>query len=213
MPLVSAFRWDTGVQVHSAASWVDAAGAVTTGSLANPLVGDDNGGKQLAGRVAVHPEAGLLIGVSAARGQFLSRAAAHVRLGRPSRTRSNQTAIGADAEYSRDYYLIRAEAVAQHVDAADHRRTAGRHGRLGRRALQDPSALVCRRAARPLDVQLHHGVSRTAEWEAPVTRLEFGGGYLLQRNLQLKASFQRNTREGGRVTHLKIGSAQLVFWF
>jgi hypothetical protein len=56
-------------------------------------------------------------------------------------------------------------------------------------------------------------VSRTLEWEAPVTRLEFGGGYLLQRNLQLKASFQRNTREGGRVTHLKIGSAQLVFWF
>jgi hypothetical protein len=57
------------------------------------------------------------------------------------------------------------------------------------------------------------GTTRTADWEAPVTRIELGGGFLLQRNLQLKASFQRNTRDGGRVTHLKIGSAQLVFWF
>jgi hypothetical protein len=57
------------------------------------------------------------------------------------------------------------------------------------------------------------GTTRTADWDAPVTRIELGGGFLLQRNLQLKASFQRNTREGGRVTNLKIGSAQVVFWF
>ena len=40
-----------------------------------------------------------------------------------------------------------------------------------------------------------------------------GGGYSLQRNVQLKLSFQRNTRSGGRVMNMKIGAAQLVFWF
>jgi hypothetical protein len=29
----------------------------------------------------------------------------------------------------------------------------------------------------------------------------------------LKASFQRNVRDGGRTTHLNLGAAQVVFWF
>jgi len=57
------------------------------------------------------------------------------------------------------------------------------------------------------------GTARTISWDAPVTRIELGGGYLVRHNLQLKASFQRNARSGGRVQHLKIGTAQLVFWF
>jgi len=35
----------------------------------------------------------------------------------------------------------------------------------------------------------------------------------LQRNLQLKVSFQHNTREGGRATRVDLTAAQLVFWF
>jgi hypothetical protein len=57
------------------------------------------------------------------------------------------------------------------------------------------------------------GVTRTGTWDAPVSRVEVGAGYSVIRNLQLKLSFQRNTRQGGRVTHLKIGAAQAVFWF
>src|SRR5215475_7681258 len=76
VPLATAFRWDTGVQVHSGWAWGDATGAVTTGSLSDPEVTSDNLGKQVAGRFAFHPEPGLVLGVSAARGQFLSGAAA-----------------------------------------------------------------------------------------------------------------------------------------
>jgi hypothetical protein len=57
------------------------------------------------------------------------------------------------------------------------------------------------------------GTSRVDEWEAPVTRVEIGGGYSLMRNLLLKASYQHNVRDAGRTTHLNLGAAQVIFWF
>ena len=42
------------MQVHAASgASTDAAVGVTTGTLGNPLVGDDNGGKQVAGHVSL----------------------------------------------------------------------------------------------------------------------------------------------------------------
>ena len=211
VPLVSAFRWDTGVQVRSGWTWVDAIGALTTGSLSDPQVSDDNNGKQLAGRMAFHPDAGLVVGVSAARAQFLSRAAAHTVGVEPDP--SSQSAIGVDAEYSRAHYLIRFEAVRSTWTLPTIREPlVATGGWIEGRYKIHPRLYTAARFDH-LAFSSITGVSRTTEWEAPVTRVELGGGYLLQRNLQLKASFQRNTREGGRVTHLKIGSAQLVFWF
>ena len=35
-------------------------------------------------------------------------------------------------------------------------------------------------------------------WDAPVTRIEVGGGYSIQRNLLLKVSVQFDQRDGGR---------------
>ena len=50
-------------------------------------------------------------------------------------------------------------------------------------------------------------------WDAPVTRVEIGGGYSIQRNLLLKLSFQNNRRDGGRTSSLNLWAAQLVYWF
>jgi hypothetical protein len=211
VPLATAFRWDTGVQVHSGWAWGDATGAVTTGSLSDPQVTDDNHGKQVAGRFAFHPEPGLVLGVSAARGQFLSGAAART-LGAEG-DNSDQTAIGADAEYSRAYYLIRFEAVrsAWTLPTIPEPLIATGAWIEGRYKFH-PRFYAAARIDH-LGFSSISATTRTADWDAPVTRLELGGGYLLQRNLQLKGSFQRNVRDGGRVTHLEIGSAQLVFWF
>jgi hypothetical protein len=210
VPLVTAFRWDTGVQVHSGWTWGDATGSVTTGSLSDPQVGDDNSGKQVAGRLAFHPEAGLVVGVSAARGQFLSDAVAR---GVGTGTGNSQMAIGTDAEYSRAYYLIRFEAVRSTWTLPTiHEPLVATGGWIEGRYKIHPRFYAAARFDH-LGFSALTGTTRTADWEAPVTRIELGGGFLLQRNLQLKASFQRNTRDGGRVTHLKIGSAQLVFWF
>ncbi len=52
-----------------------------------------------------------------------------------------------------------------------------------------------------------------SEWEAPVTRVEAGGGYSVQRNLLLKLSAQFDRRDGGRTRRARMLAGQLVFWF
>ena len=112
--LASGFRWDTGVQVHAANDLIEGTAAVTTGTLSNPLVRDDNNGLQFAGRIALRPVTGLVVGGSLARGPFVSQAAARAALGDGANDDFTQTAWGADIEYSRDYYLVRFETIVSH---------------------------------------------------------------------------------------------------
>ncbi len=218
VPLVSAFRWDTGVQVHGATDVVDAAVAVTTGTLSHPLVNEDNDGKQVAGRIAVQPFAGLIVGASGARGPYVGReaaAAAGVDAGRRGLT---QTAWGADAEYSRDHYLVRAEAIA-----SDWRLPIVGAPVVAARLRAVSTSVEGRYRFRPglyAAARLDHlafstitGTSRQDEWDAPVTRLEIGGGYSLMRNLVLKLAWQRNTRDTTRAPSRTFVAAQAAFWF
>src|SRR5437899_6738614 len=46
VPLVSAFRWDTGVQAHATVGILSVTAAVTAGTVSNPLFSDDNHGRQ-----------------------------------------------------------------------------------------------------------------------------------------------------------------------
>ncbi len=159
-PLVSAFRWDTGVQVHAANDFIDGAAAVTTGTLGNPLVGDDNAGKQVAGRVALRPATGLIVGLSGARGPFLTRGATEGAGAPDGAGRFTQTGWGADLEYSRDYYLVRFETIVS--DWRLPRQPAGRrpaparglHAR--RRPLQDPPRSLCGGTPGSSRLQLDH---------------------------------------------------------
>ena len=217
VPLVSAFRWDTGVQVHAGGEWFDAAAAVTMGTLSNPLVRDDNAGKQVQGRIALRPWTGVVLGGSAATGPFLGdnvRASPGVH---PT-ARFDQSAWGADAEYSRGYYLVRAETVVSlwHLPMVatpqmDWPLRAVGTSVEGRYKIL-PGLYVAARGEH-LGFSQIQGSLRADSWEAPVTRVEVGGGYLLQRNLQLKVSFQRNLRAAGRVTRLNAVAAEAVYWF
>jgi hypothetical protein len=212
LPLVTAFRWDTGAEVHGASSWADASIAVTTGSLGNPRVGDDNGGKQVAGRLAVHPRPGLVAGVSASRAAFLSDTALRAA-DVPPGGRYLQTAFGVDGEYSWDHYLLRVEAIRSRwqlptIEPALSAFSTSVEGRYRFR----PGWDVAARFDRLLFSELAGSV-RTINWDAPVSRLEVGGGYMLLRNLQIKLSLQRNVRDGGRVARETLGAAQAVVWF
>lgn len=217
LPMVSAFRWDTGIQAHGANDFFEGAVALTTGTLANPLVGDDNRGKQLAARVALRPTPGLIAGLSAARGPFVTRAASKEVAAIDENGRFTQTAWGADVEYSRDYYLVRFETIV-----SDWRLPI-----VGRPVIELPLRAVStlvegRYKIRPglyAAARLDHlgfsritGSTRRDRWDAPVTRLELGGGVSLQRNLLLKLTFQHNTRPAGRVTRINLVAAQLAFW-
>lgn len=218
LPLVNGLVWDTGVQVHAATDVVQAAASVTTGTLGNPLVRDNNAGKQVSGRVAVQPMAGLVLGASGAHGPYAARAAA-VSAGLARNDRSiTQTAWEADVEYSRGHYLLRAEAIV----------SAYRLPEVGAPAIGRPlrAAAVSVEGRYRLRAGLYaagrwdhlgfsaiDGSNGRASWEAPVTRVETGVGYSLQRNVLLKVAYQHNERDGGRVQTVDIGAAQLVYWF
>ena len=261
--LVSAFRWDTGVQVHATAGILSATASVTAGTVSNPLFRDDNSGRQVAGRVELRPVSGLVAGASLARGPFLGRAAVRsadivrasdgllrnrpvfqppqpppqppepcviVPIGQADASGGGslidghekeftQTAWGADLEYSRAHYLIRLETIGSAwrlpaVCAPALPRSLGAVSTSieGRYKLR-PRVYVAARFDR-LGFSDVTGTKETLPWDAPVTRIEAGVGYTIQRNLLLKITHQYNWRDGGvlrRAAHLP--AAQLVFWF
>jgi len=211
MPLANVFRWDTGVQAHGSAGIVEAAASITAGSLAHPVFHENNGGKQLAARVSVKPEAGLIAGVSASRAPYVTSGTAAAASA--SARNFVQTVFGADLEYSRHHYLLRFEALSAAYDLA----TIEPRLRALATMVEGRYKLTPRiHAAARID---HLGFNtitsptRTDAWEAPVTRWEVGGGYALQRNANLRVSVQRNLRDGGRVRRMTALSAQLLYWF
>ena len=64
MPLIDAEHWDTGVQGRVVTGPLEWVGSVTTGTLANPRVRDDNGGRSLQGRIVFRPHPALAVGAS-----------------------------------------------------------------------------------------------------------------------------------------------------
>jgi predicted porin len=218
VPLANAIRWDTGVQVHAASSRIDGTVALTAGTLSNPVFTDDNSGRQLVGRLGVRATRGLFVGASAARGPFLADPASRGAVGDGQNGHFTQSAFGIDLEYARDHFQVRGETIvsrwrvpAVHMSLITEplRATATYvEGRYKIRPGLYAAARVDRLGFSEIDSTQGRGT-----WEAPVRRIEVGGGYYLQRNLILKASYQHNARKGGRVTGQQFVSGQLVFWF
>jgi hypothetical protein len=216
VPLVSGFRWDTGVQAHWQNALVDLTGSVTTGTLSDPQGSDNNDGKQVSARVALRPLPGLVAGASVARGDFLANSVRQ-HLADPDGTYA-QTALGADAEYSRDHWLVRGEFiwsqwnVATTWPAAKHDLSAAAVWIEGRYRLT-PRIVVAARADRLGFSRLPVNGGATMPWDAPVRRVEVDAGYYLQRNLVARIAVQRNHRDGGRVMSRTYCSGQISYWF
>jgi hypothetical protein len=215
LPLISGFRWDTGVQIRWQAGPVEVTSAVTQGTLSNPRLSDDNGGKQLSGRVAITPAVGLVVGVSGAGGAWLSRRVPG------SDGSQQQRAFGADIEYSRDHWIIRGEMVFSRWSLplplwpSDAKSLNALGTWVEGKYRLTPRIFVAGRADRLGFSQLQGSAigSPALPWDAPVNRFEAGAGYYLQRNLVARATVQRNHRSGGRVTERTFVSAQLAYWF
>jgi hypothetical protein len=215
VPLVSAFTWDTGVQVSTGWKILTASVGITNGTASNPRVSDDNGGKQIAVRATATPATGLTIGASVARGEFLER---RVRALLPETGRDyDQQAAEIDVEYSRDHWVARAETVySQWTMPLGTGGTAAALRAAG-------TAIEARYSFAPgwygaarfehLGFNRIAAATQTDEWEAPVRRLEVGAGYYVRRNLIAKTSLQFNRRDGGRVTRSELLAVQLLYWF
>lgn len=214
LPLVNALRWDTGVQARAGSDRLEVLAAYTAGTLASPRVRDDNGGRQLSARVAGRPATGLVLGASAARGAWLGRDA--VRGLAMDADAFAQQAFGLDAEYSRGYWLVRAEGVwsAWDVPAFGEPRLEGPLRARGLFLEGRYKLLPGLYAAARVD---HLGFNRprgmAVDWEAPVVRFEGGAGYHIRRNVLARAVYQHNRREDGRRRALDVAAGQLLFWF
>jgi hypothetical protein len=212
------------VQVRWAAPRVSFAAAVSQGTLSNPRVRDDNSGKQVSARVEARPVLGLVLGASAARGDYLTRGAAAALPEAARQASRAQQAFGLDAEFSRGHWLVRSEGILSRwsVPPIDEP--------LVPSALRAWAVFVeARRKIRPglfAAARFDHvGFSRlTASpaygsttptqttWEAPVSRLEVGAGFSLRRNVMLKAAVQQNWRQGGYRSE-RIAAVQTLFWY
>lgn len=218
LPLVNGLRWDTGAQVRVGGARLSGAVAVTVGSLSNPRTTDDNGGRQIAGRVEWRPAAAWLVGASGSRGAYATRTLMRALPPQAIGADLVQRAGGADVEYSRAHWVWRNEAV---LSAWDTPRVRVPYPTRQVRALALASEGRCAivpgayAAARVehLGFSRLTGTATTDTWDANVTRVEVGGGYALQRHLLLKAVYQRNWRDGGRIRGESLGAAQLLFWF
>jgi hypothetical protein len=218
LPLVTAFSWDTGVQVSAGWRALGVTAAVTNGSASNPRVDDDNEGKQVAARATLEPVTGLVLGGSFARGQFGAGVLVDAFEAAPPDRQFIQTAFGADVEYSRDHWVARADAVLSEwripairppfVDGPLRALAVSVQGRY-----RFHPAVYAAVRAEHLAFSRVAGSTRYAAWDAPVTRVETGVGYYIRRNVIARATIQVNRREGGRVRDLALPAVQLLYWF
>ncbi|HXV61763.1 MAG TPA: hypothetical protein VEK15_13785 [Vicinamibacteria bacterium] len=200
LPIFNPLKWDTGASVRAANQRLEGALAVTQGTVTNPLVRDDNSGKQLAGRLGWRPGPAWIVGVSGARGAYVSDEVG---------AEGFQTAWGMDAEFSQGYWILRSELIWSRWDAPtlDVGPLDALAWMLEGRYKLGPGFYVAGRAD-------HIGFSQiVATWDAPVSRFEIGVGYNFHRHVLGKFSIQHNRRDGGRVRSDTIPAAQVLFWF
>jgi hypothetical protein len=124
-----------------------------------------------------------------------------------------QTALGGDVEYSRDYYVLRVETIRSAWTLPTIATPLGALAVSAEGRYKVTPRLYTAARYDHLGFSTVAGTLRSETWDAPVTRVEVGGGYLVTRNLLLKTSVQTNRRDGGRVQRLDLWAAQLAFWF
>ena len=218
--LVSAFHWDTGIAAHWSSDRIDLAAAITRGAPARPVTRETNRGLQWSGRAAIMLPAGVTVGVSGARGDWIDQAALDVRpvAGGVSVA---QTVVGADASIERGHWIVRAEYLHSTFGipiandpsfttplAAD---TGFAEARYRFRSRWQIAARAERLTFSELKGTLFSGAP--TPWDAPVKRLEATAAFRLMRTIDVRGGYQYNWREAGRVRKLGLPTLQLLSWF
>jgi hypothetical protein len=210
LPPVEIGRWDVGAQVRLRTDTVEAALGVGQGSPSDPRVRDNNSGKALSARVAWTPVMGLVAGVSSARGRYLD-GALEQQLGRGGLV---QQVWGADVEYSRGHWILRAEALRSSWAAPFGGAPLVASATMLEASVKvAPGLSLAGRADRLSFGDVVYGGAPTP-WELPVTRLEAAGSLSPRRHLILKVGLQHNRRDGGYLPSREtFVVGQAVVWF
>jgi hypothetical protein len=218
LPMANAFLRDTGIGLRIGDGPVELALALTQGSLGSPRVSDDNSGKQLVGRLRWRPSFGLVLGASAAHGEYLD-AALEPALPEAARAASySQTALGLDVEYGMGRWLWRAEAVFSRWDVPaisapvpeSPLRTWAAFAEV--RCRLGPGLYAAGRADHVSFAEIT-GRDGPFTWDAPIDRMEVALGFAPWRRVLVKAAYQYNWRDGGRVHEKGLVGAQVSVWY
>lgn len=217
--LLSSSRWDTGVQATVRKGTVEASLAMTQGSPAVPVVRENNDGLMAASRLAIGLRGGTTIGLSAARAQWVARSALELTLaGRAAR--SAQSVLGVDAETGVGRWLVRGEMWHAHFDVplagSDRVLDLGAWTAFleGRYRLHPRWHLGGRLEGLTFSRIAGAGVTSVpTSWDAGVKRVEFSVAYRTTRQFELRAGWQYNWRDGGRVRERGFPAFALLYWF
>jgi hypothetical protein len=217
IPLVSASRWDTGASAVWRHGLLDVAAALTRGSPAIPVVEDGNDGLMWSGRTAARLPVGLTLGLSGARGQWLSNSVLDLTpQGRA--TPSSQSLVGADAEFGYGPWLLRGEwmravfetPIVLSPDHPDASLTAW-SGFVEARYRPFPRWQVGARVERLAFGRLPG--SSAATWDADVDRIEAVAGFRVSRRIEVRGGWQHNWRDGGRIRDRGLPVLAILGWF
>ncbi len=219
LPIVNTSRWDTGVQVHGITRAIEWTGAVTAGSLSDPRTfHDNNGGKQFAGRVVARPTPAIALGASVSRGAWLNDVLDEAIPGADATGGARQVAFGGDAEFSAGPLLVRGEAIRStwrlpEIDTLQIDEPLVATSLLVEARYKIAPGLYAALRSDRMDFSMITGANGPNTWDARMWRIEAGAGYSVTRNIQLKGSWQRNDRKGGRVRRDTLVAGQVMYWF
>jgi hypothetical protein len=219
VPVVATSRWDTGVEANWRRGPLEMAGAVTLGAPATPVVRDPSDGLQYSGRVGAWLPGAITLGVSAARGAWINRSVLNL-YPENERDRNKETVVGVDAEAGVGPWLVRAEWIHASftlpfltTPAPDHLSTDS--GFAEARYRFHPRWQVAGRVEHlgfsQISGTLNSGLPTS--WDAPVERVEGVLGFRAMKNLEVRAGYQYNWRDGGRVHERGYPTALVLFWF
>ena len=217
---MNAERWDTGVEARVGVRPLSFAVAVTQGTLSHPELEDDNGGKQVSARLAWTPVPAFVAGVSGASGDFVADAARAALPGGDGPGQYRQQALGFDLEWSAGHLILRGEAIFSRWRLAGGRRRPASRTRSTRSARSSRDATSCAPG-----VYVASRVERLTMAEIASERRSAGLGRpghaaragrrldAPRRHVLLKASWQHNWRDGGRVRENDLVAAQVLLWY
>ena len=218
LPIVSATGWSPGIAVSGGTRLFSATVAVTRGGMAAAGSSEWRGRWEVTARATLQPTPGLVLGVSGAHGAFVATSLDSVVATAETGRAPRETGAGVDAEYSRGYWLFRAEAVysrrtyptfvsAQPIDPLT---SVAIDSEVRYKIL--PGLYAAARFDRIFfgSISSSSGVSG---WDADVSRLETGFGYTVIRNLLVKTVYQYNRRDSVKHPSLHLGAVQLAFRF
>ena len=160
------------------------------------------------------------MGISAGRAAYLSRTLTN-SLPRNIGGHFTQEAVGADVEYSRDHWLVRAEGLLSRwripmIDAPvidSPLRAVGLFVE-GQYTLRPGFYLAGRADYLGFsDITGNLAGGQPTPWDFPVTRIEVGGGYHLRRNVIGKLAYQQNWRDDPFRQRTRFVATQVVYWF